>query len=75
MASGTNLVPTVRLPVRLAGLSLAGCVKHVPKGAIPEKDASPPKLVWEAYNLQTKETKGIEQDGQSFVVAPAASMS
>jgi glutamine cyclotransferase len=70
MASGTKIVPTVLLPVLLAGLSLAGCVKHVPKVAIPEKDASPPKLVWEVYNLQTKETKGIEQDGQSFVVAP-----
>lgn len=70
MPSATKIVPTVLLPVLLAGLSLAGCVKHVPKVAIPQKDASPPKLVWEVYNLQTKERKGIEQDGQSFVVAP-----
>ncbi len=70
MASRTKLVPTVLLPALLAGLLLAGCVKHVPNVAIPEKDATPPKLVWEVYNLQTRETKRIEQDGQSFVVAP-----
>ena len=70
MTSGTKIVPSVLLPALLAGLALGGCVKHVQMIAIPEKDASPPKLVWEVYNMQTKETKAIDQDGQSFVVAP-----
>ncbi|MGE5238213.1 MAG: hypothetical protein ACM3ON_05365 [Chloroflexota bacterium] len=70
MVSRRTIVSTVLLPVLLAGLTLAGCVKPVPRVAIPEKDASPPKLIWEVYNMQTKETKRIEQDGQSFIVAP-----
>jgi hypothetical protein len=70
MTSLTRFVLTAVLPVLLLGLSLAGCVKQVPKVAIPGTDASPPKLVWEVYNLQAKERREIAQDGQSLVIAP-----
>lgn len=70
MALRTRIIPATVLPLLLVGLALAGCVKHVPKVAIPAKDDSPPKIVWEIYHLQTKERREIQQDGQSFVVAP-----
>lgn len=50
------------------GLSLVGCLKPVPKVSIPASDASPPTLVWEIYNLQTKERREIAQDGQTLEV-------
>lgn len=50
------------------GLSLVGCLKPVPKVPIPGSDASPPTLVWEIYNLQTKERREIAQDGQTLDV-------
>lgn len=49
-------------------LSLVGCLKPVPTVPIPGSDASPPTLVWETYNLQTKETREIAQDGQTLDV-------
>src|SRR5215510_8799931 len=52
------------------GLSLAGCLKPVPKVPIPGSDASPPTLVWETYNLQKKERREIAQDGQVLDVPP-----
>lgn len=50
------------------GLSLVGCLKQVPMVPIPSSDASPPTLVWEIYNLQTKERREIAQDGQTVAV-------
>src|SRR5215831_4275172 len=50
------------------GLSLVGCLKQVPTVPIPGADASPPTLVWETYNLQTKERREIAQDGQTLDV-------
>lgn len=50
------------------GLSLVGCLKPVPKVPIPGSDATPPTLVWEVYNLQTKERREIAQDGQTLDV-------
>lgn len=70
MVSRMSIVPPVVLPMLLLGLSGAGCVKQVPKVAIAATDASPPKLIWEAYNLQSKERREIQQDGQSLSVAP-----
>lgn len=65
-----RIVPAVVMPMLLLGLSMASCVKQVPKVAIPRSDASPPKLVWEVYNLQTKERRQIQQDGRSVDIAP-----
>ena len=70
MVSRTRIVPTVVLPMLLLAPSGAGCVKQVPKVAVTATDASPPKLVWEVYNLQSKERKEIQQDGESLGVAP-----
>lgn len=50
------------------GLSVVGCLKPVPMVSIPSSDASPPTLVWETYNLQTKERREIAQDGQTLDV-------
>ena len=50
------------------GVSLVGCPKPLPKVPIPGSDATPPTLVWEIYNLQTKERREIAQDGQTLDV-------
>jgi hypothetical protein len=50
------------------GVSLVGCLKPLPKVPIPGSDATPPTLVWEIYNLQTKERREIAQDGQTLDV-------
>ncbi|HXH85754.1 MAG TPA: hypothetical protein VNI35_02960 [Nitrospira sp.] len=70
MVSLAKIGHTVVLPLLLLSLFTAGCLKPVPKVAIPGTDASPPKLVWEVYNLQSKERREITKDGQSLVVAP-----
>jgi len=49
-------------------LSLAGCLKPVPRVAIPAADSSPPTLTWQLHNVQTKERREIVQDGQTFDV-------
>ncbi len=54
--------------ILVLGLPLVGCLKSVPTVPIPGSDASPPTLVWETYNLQTKERREIAQDGQSLDV-------
>src|SRR5215475_4574303 len=59
---------TVQGALFVLGLSLLGCLKPVPMVSIPGSDASPPTLVWETYNLQTKETREIAQDGQTLDV-------
>jgi len=48
------------------GLSMAGCLKPIPRVAIPTADASPPKVTWQFYSLQTKERRDIAQDGQTI---------
>lgn len=70
MLSLLRIMPAVALPMLLFGFSVAGCVKQVPKVAIPGTDTSPPKLAWEVYNLQSKERREIQQDGQFLEVAP-----
>ena len=50
------------------GVVLAGCLQPVPRVPIPSSDASPPTLVWETYNLQTKERREVAQDGQTVSV-------
>lgn len=52
----------------LVGLSVAGCLKPVPRVAIPASDPSPPVLTWETYNQQTRERGEIKQDGQTLEV-------
>lgn len=58
-------------PVRIVfgfvlGLSLAGCLKPIPRVVIPAADTTPPTLTWQLYNMQTKERREIAQDGQTF---------
>jgi len=57
---------TLQGAMLVLGLSLVGCLKPVPKVPIPSSDASSPTLVWEIYNLQTKERREITQDGQTL---------
>jgi hypothetical protein len=61
-------LPTLLGAMFVLGLSLVGCLKPVPKVSIPGSDASPPTLVWEIYNLQTKERREITQDAQTLDV-------
>ena len=49
-------------------LALPGCLKPIPRVAIPAGDASPPVLTWQLYNMQTKERREISQDGQTIDV-------
>ncbi|HLZ34725.1 MAG TPA: hypothetical protein VKP13_11950 [Nitrospira sp.] len=56
--------------VLLIGLSVAGCLKPVPRVAIPASDPSPPILMWETYSQQTRERGEIKQDGQTLEVKP-----
>lgn len=57
-------------PVSIAvlGLSLIGCPQPIPRVAIPGSDASPPTMVWQTYNMLTKESGQIVKDGQSLDV-------
>ena len=78
-----SIIPLHSPPVQLAlpvvlvvmGFSLAGCPQPVPKVAIPGFDASPPTLVWQTYNMQTKERGEIAKDGQSLGYSPASNTS
>lgn len=54
--------------VLLMGFSVAGCLKPVPRVAIPASDPSPPVLTWETYNQQTRERGEITQDGRTLEV-------
>ena len=58
------------LPVSIVvlGLSLTGCPQPIPRVAIPASDASPPTMVWQTYNMLTKESGQIVKDGQSLDV-------
>lgn len=53
------------------GLSLLGCPQPIPRVTIPASDASPPIMVWQTYNMVTKESGQIVKDGHSLDV-PAA---
>ena len=72
MDGRSDLLHQVRLglPVFLfvLGLSLAGCPQPVPRVAIPGSDASPPTMIWQTYNMQTKERGEITKDGHSLEV-------
>ena len=50
------------------GLSLVGCPQPIPRVPIPGSDTSPPTMVWQTYNMQTKERGEIMKDGQSIDV-------
>src|SRR4051812_42358811 len=52
----------------VVGLCLAGCVKPVPRVAVPASDATPPTMVWETYNMQTKMRSEIAKDGETLAV-------
>jgi hypothetical protein len=53
----------------VSGLSLIGCPQPVPRVSVPGSDTSPPTMVWQTYNMQTKENGEIVKDGQSIDVA------
>src|SRR5512143_362237 len=48
------------------GFSLIGCPQLIPRVAIPGSDATPPTMVWQTYNMQTKERGEIAKDGHSL---------
>lgn len=50
------------------GFSLTGCPQPIPRVSIPSSDASPPTMVWQTYNMLTKESGQIVKDGQSIDV-------
>jgi len=50
------------------GLSLLGCPQPIPRVSIPSSDPSPPTMVWQTYNMSTKESGQIVKDGQSLDV-------
>ena len=52
----------------VVGLALVGCPQPIPRVPIPGSDASPPTMVWQTYNMQTKESGAIVKDGQSIDV-------
>ena len=52
----------------IMGLLLIGCPQPIPRVAIPGSDASPPTMVWQTYNMLTKESGQIVKDGQSLDV-------
>jgi hypothetical protein len=54
--------------VLLLALTVAGCLKPVPRVVIPASDPSPPVLTWETYNQQTRERGEVKQDGQTLEV-------
>ena len=54
--------------VILLGFSLVGCPKPIPRVSIPSTDPTPPTMVWQTYNMLTKESGQIVKDGQSLDV-------
>jgi hypothetical protein len=54
--------------VVIFGLSVLGCPQPIPRVAIPNSDPSPPTMVWQTYNMLTKESGQIVKDGQSLDV-------
>ena len=52
------------------GFSLIGCPQPIPRVLIPGSDASSPTMVWQTYNMLTKESGQILKDGQ-FLDVPA----
>lgn len=50
-------------------VSLAGCLQPVPRVTIPATDTSPPTVIWQLYNTQTKERREVVQDAQTVDVA------
>jgi hypothetical protein len=64
------------LPLGVAGylsfaimvLFVTGCPKPIPRVSVPALDATPPTMVWETYNMQTKARGEMAQDGQSLDV-------
>ncbi|HSB43778.1 MAG TPA: hypothetical protein VLD60_02140 [Nitrospira sp.] len=54
---------------------LPAVLNRPPRVAIPGFDASPPTLVWQTYNMQTKERGEIAKDGQSLGYSPASNTS
>lgn len=57
--------------IAVLGFSLLGCPQPIPRVTIPASDASPPIMVWQTYNMVTKEGGQIVKDGQ-FLDVPAA---
>ena len=51
-----------------SGLSLIGCPQPIPRVSIPSSDPSPPTMIWQTYNMLTKESGQIVKDGQSLDV-------
>lgn len=56
--------------IGVLGFSLLGCPQPIPRVSIPVSDASPPTMVWQTYNMVTKEGGQIVKDGQ-FLDVPA----
>ncbi len=56
------------LSCAVVGLCSTGCVKSVPRVAVPASDATPPTIVWETYNMQTKMRGEIAKDGEMLAV-------
>ena len=54
--------------IAVLGFSLLGCPPPIPRVSIPGSDASPPTMVWQTYNMLTKESGLIVKDGQSLDV-------
>jgi hypothetical protein len=63
-----HLRATLYLSFALMMLLVTGCSEPVPRVPVPLSDASPPKMLWEAYNMQTKARAEIAKDGQSLDV-------
>jgi hypothetical protein len=49
-------------------LFVTGCSESVPRVPVLYSDVSPPKLLWEAYNMQTNARGEFAKDGQSLDV-------
>jgi len=49
-------------------LFVTSCSQSIPRVPVLLSDATPPKLLWEAYNMQTKAREEIAKDGQSLDV-------
>ena len=54
--------------VIFVGFSLVGCPQPIPRVSIPNTDPTPPTMVWQTYNMLTKESGQIVKDGQSLDV-------
>ena len=68
--TGHSYLVRLGLPgfIVVVGLSFVGCPQPIPRVPIPGSDASPPTMVWQTYNMQTKENGTIVKDGQSIDV-------